>query len=141
MARRNPLVPRLAYQHPGYFKIVVSLILTHAALAVDSVSIPANSLGFSVMRKVLDDNFLILSAFHVTVLVLLTVGLYWQGHFQLLRLGSAISAVVFNFMSVGFLFAAFIYGTAYFGFITCVALSLSSVAAAREPEDGPRSTP
>jgi hypothetical protein len=131
------MLPDLAYRHPGYFKVVIALILTHIALSIDSLFIPAGSKGFAVIRDVLGNQLWALSVLHFATFALLVAGLYWRTHFQLLRFGAALSAVVFNFMAAGFAFAAVLYTTSFFGAIMCVAMSLSSVAAAKEPEDGP----
>lgn len=139
MSRRNLAMPDLSYKHPGYFKIVLSLILVHAALAIDSLQIPENSVGFRVMEDVLGGQFWILAALHLLSLLFILIGLYARNFFFILRFGCALSAVVFNFMAAGFTAAALLYGTSYFGAITCVALSLSSIATAKEPEEGPRS--
>ena len=136
--RNGHVVPRLAYMHPGYFKVVVALILTHVGLGIDALFVPPGSKGFAVMERLLGNNLYPLSAAHWITALMLIVGLYAANQFWLVRLGSAVSAVVFNFMAAGFVAAAMTYHTSFFGAITCVALSLSSVAAAKEPEEGPR---
>jgi hypothetical protein len=129
--------PPLASHHPGYFKVVIALITTHLALSVDSLFVPESSPGFAIMRQLLGHSLVPLCIMHFITGMLMLVGLYWPGNFWLLRLGAALSAAVFNLMAAGFVASAVILHISLFAAIMCVAMSLSSVAAAKEPVDGP----
>lgn len=130
--------PRLAEVHPGYFKVVLALLLTHLALGIDALRVnPDTSHAFKFVASALHGQFWILTVAHFVVFALILIGLYGKGLFHLLRFGSALSAVIFNALAVAFAFAAVDYDASFFAAILSVALSLSSIAAAKEPETGP----
>lgn len=133
-AKRRKGIPDLAYDHPGYFKVVVSLLLIHVGLAVDSLlDGPANSQVFQVLNDALNNQLWTLAALHVLIAVLTVIGLYWHGHFDLLRIGCGISLILFNVIAACFWAAAYKYNLSYYSALASITLSLSSLAAMREP--------
>ena len=130
----STLLPRLARDHPGYFKVVLSLVLVHFGLAIDAVgSGIQRSPGFKVIVSVLGKHAYVMTLIHVFTAILLMVGLYWRNHFVLVRYGCALSLILFNVLAVGFAFASAIYGLSYYAAIASVTLSMSSLAALKEP--------
>lgn len=131
---RSPLVPRLVKDHPGYFKVVLSLILIHLGLAIDSLQNgPRHSPAFAFINSFLGDKLWVLAVVHTLVAVLVLIGLYWTRYFVLLRIGCAISLILFNVLAVAFAFAAYSLNLSYYAAIASVTLSLSSLAALQEP--------
>lgn len=127
-------LPRLAEDHPGYFKVVASLLLIHLGLALDSMQEgPRNSLVFKVINKTLHNQLYVLTVVHLLVTLMIVVGLYWRKEFRLVRYGCALSLVLFNALAVGFVCASYIYHLSYYAAIASVTLSLSSLAAITEP--------
>ncbi len=131
---RKRWLPHLYYDHPGYFKVVASLVLIHLGLALDSLQDgPHHSPIFRVLIKVLSNQLYLLTVVHGITAVLLVVGLYWRGWFSLVRYGCAISLILFNAIAVAFAASAYIYNLSYYSAIASVTLSLSSLAALKEP--------
>lgn len=131
---RNPLVPRLARDHPGYFKVVLSLVLVHVGMAIDAfLTGPQHSQVFRVIIEALGGSLTVLTVAHVVAAALVIAGLYWEEHFALLRYGCALSLVLFNALAVGFAVAAYTYDLSYYAAMASVTLSMSSLAAITEP--------
>lgn len=135
MSDRFPFVPRLARDHPGYFKVVLSLVLVHFGLAADALGGRGieRSPGFKVIVSVLGKHTYSMTGAHIVTAILIIAGLYWRDHFVLVRYGCALSLILFNVLAVGFAFASFLYDLSYYGAIASVTLSLSSLAALKEP--------
>lgn len=128
----------LAIRHPGYFKVVLSLIFVHVAFGLDALRPQAaHSPTFAVLVEVLGGQLWIDAVLHFIIGVMIFFGLYAPGKFWILRFGSALSAVLFNASAVALASGAYITGVSYFAAISCVALSLSSIACAKEPVEGP----
>lgn len=129
----TPLVPRLARDHPGFFKVALSLILVHVGLAVDGAFGVHKSPSFRVISDFLGGNLWTMVVVHAVIAVLMVCGLYLRERFVLVRYGCGLSLVLFNVLAVGFIFAAVQYGLSYYSAIASVTLSLSSLAALKEP--------
>lgn len=134
-ADRRFWIPDLSYDHPGYFKVVVSLIFVHVGLALDSVlKGPANSPVFKVLNEALDGQLWLLAAAHVVTTVLIVFGLYARKHFAIMRFGCGLSLITFNIVAACFAAASFQQNLSYYSAIASVTLSLSSLAAMKEPQ-------
>ena len=132
--KRKKVVPDLYYDHPGYFKVAASLVLIHFGLAIDSLREgPRHTVIFKVLDGVIGDKLFVLAILHAIIAVLVVMGLYWRGHFMLLRYGCALSLVLFNAIAVAFAAAAITYNLSFYAAIASVTLSLSSLAALKEP--------
>ena len=94
---------------------------------------------FQPLEQVLDQILDMKELVHIFILILLCTGLYWSGHHQLVRLGSALSVAVFNFLVVSVGFGDYIHNISYALPIVFFTLSMSSFAAVLESESGPRS--
>lgn len=132
--KRNWWAPDLYCDHGGYFKVVASLILIHFGLAVDSLRHgPRNSPSFSVLNSAFDERLWIIALLHLLIALMILTGLYWRNHFVLLRFGCGASLLLFNALAVAFAAAATIHNLSYYSAIASVTLSLSSLAALKEP--------
>lgn len=131
---RHRIIPDLHYDHPGYFKVVASLLFIHIGLAADSLlDGPGNSPVFRVLREAIGGQLWILAVLHLLIAVLTILGLYWRGHFNLLRFGCGLSLILFNVIAACFAAAALKYNLSYYSTLASVTLSLSSLAAMKEP--------
>lgn len=127
-------VPDLNYDHGGYFKVVASLVLIHVGLGLDSLrDAPRHTPIFKVLNEGLHNNLWALAVLHIVIALLILVGLYWRGHFGILRVGCGASLILFNVLAVAFAAAAYTQDLSYYSAIASVTLSLSSLAAIKEP--------
>lgn len=132
---RRKWLPDLYYDHNGYFAVVLSLILIHTGLALDSLlqNGPRHTPAFSVLNKAFHEQLWLLALIHGVIALLILIGLYWRGHFVILRYGCGFSLLLFNALAVAFAAAAYTQGLSYYSAIASVTLSLSSLATLKEP--------
>lgn len=130
-------LPQLRYDHPGYFTVALALLCTHVALAIDALLPGRHShKGWAVINSVIDHQTAVLAVVHLMIAVLIGVGLYWRFHFA--RLGFLLSFIVFNTLGVAFFASAVMDPTtSFYATILSLSLSLSSLAAYREPRKNP----
>jgi hypothetical protein len=133
-SNRNRFLPNLCYDHPGFFKVAVSLVLIHLGLTFDSLQPgPRHSPGFTIINGLFGNQLWPLALIHLVIAGLVVAGMYWRGHFNLLRYGCVGSLVLFNTLAVAFAYSSYLYHLSYYAAIASVTLSLSSLAALREP--------
>jgi hypothetical protein len=128
-------VPNLYYDHPGYWKVVLSLLIAHAALGIDALTRwdNAKTTAFDAFRHFIGPHLWTLGVIHILIDVAMVYGLYARGRFGFVRFGCAMSVVIFNISAAAFAVAAFQNHLSYYAAIASVALSLSSAAALYEP--------
>lgn len=124
--------PRLADDHPGYFQVVLGVVLVHLALGVD-VTLPNRHSGvvFTYLRPFTE----LFAILHFAIAAVIIVALYLpQERWRIARWACVASVFVFNSAALLVFAAAVVYPVVSFQLtFLYVAISLSSIAAAREP--------
>lgn len=121
--------------HIGYYRIVLSVLASHIALAVDSF-LPSrhDAPVFTYVQPLLGWY----GWMHIIVAVAILAGLLLaEQWWPLARAAFFISLLTFNTYAAGMLFGAYFHGGSLIGPIGLIALSVSSAAAWREPTLGP----
>ena len=126
--------PWLARTHVGYYRIVLSVLISHVVLAVDCFAFAHVAPVFHFVNPLMG----VYGVVHVIVAAVVTFALladerwWWTA-----RAAMFLSLLTFNTYAVGMLFGVFYYGGTLVGPVGLIALSISSAAAWREPTIGP----
>lgn len=137
--------PPLRERHPGYFKVSIALILFHIFTAVNEFAVDHDKNHFwDYTRWSVGGHMEVWAVLHLVCVSTIIAGLY--GRFPLARFGFGLSLFIGNVFTVTGVFAViqFRYLTdppEPFTFaypIATLVISLCSLAALNEPQDGPR---
>jgi hypothetical protein len=150
----RPHLPALHRDHPGFFTVVLGLVITHIGMGVDAL-LPDRHVSpiWTTMNSVVPE-FWWWSVAHFGVAVLIVVGIYGAAEtrrpgfqvFFLLRAGCLLSIVSFNAIGVSLISGALLNHLSFYPGLASVALSMASLAAFKEPRfntfhSGPTPTP